>query len=256
MVSHGGYWDPQTSTVDWCETNYTVTKYCAEAVNALTNFIFFYLGIKGIAKYRHEPILLVSYVGYLTVGIGSFLFHATLKYPMQLLDELPMIWTASILLFASLSRSVPNPTAFSIGLTTATISLTLAYLYIANPEILFISFGILLVAVLIVNLLKKPSKGPDTAIISRMKWIGIPTLGFGFVCWLVDRHFCDTFQAWRAALGQPWATLLELHGWWHIAMGNCCHYAILWVVRLENDDKYRMTWKGFPWLEPINVKKD
>jgi len=83
--SYRGYWDPQTSTVDWCESNYTVTKYCAEAFNASTNIIFFYLGVKGIALYRHDPILLISYIGYLTVGLGSFLFHATLKCELDLI---------------------------------------------------------------------------------------------------------------------------------------------------------------------------
>ncbi len=82
--THEGYWDPQTSTVDWCESNYTVTKYCAEAINATTNILFLYLGLKGIAKYRHDTILLISYIGYLTVGIGSFLFHATLKCKLAL----------------------------------------------------------------------------------------------------------------------------------------------------------------------------
>jgi len=42
----------------------------------------------------------------------------------------------------------------------------------------------------------------------------------------------------------------------HLAMGNCCHYAILWVVRLENGDKYKMTWKIFPWLERVEVKQE
>jgi hypothetical protein len=79
MTWNGGYWDPRTSSVDWCESNYTVTRYCAEFINASTNIVFFYLGLKGIAKYRDDPILLISYIGYLTVGIGSFLFHATLK---------------------------------------------------------------------------------------------------------------------------------------------------------------------------------
>jgi dihydroceramidase len=133
---------------------------------------------------------------------------------MQLLDELPMIWTASILLYASLSRSVAYPARFSIALTAATVGITVFYLYVANPEILFISFGVLLVAVLIVNLLKKTSKSSDNEVVSKMKWVGIPMLVFGFVCWMVDRHFCDTLQAWREAIGQPWATLLELHGWW------------------------------------------
>jgi dihydroceramidase len=133
---------------------------------------------------------------------------------MQLLDEIPMIWTASILLYASLSRSVAHPALLAVGLTVTTVGVTLFYLYVANPEILFLSFGILLVAVLVVNLLKKTPVSSDNALVSKMKWIGIPSLVFGFACWMSDRHFCDTFQAWRAAVGQPWATILELHGWW------------------------------------------
>ncbi len=133
---------------------------------------------------------------------------------MQLLDELPMIWTASILLYASLSRSVSYPARVSTGIIVATVGITLIYLYVAKPEILFISFGFLLVAVLIVNLLKKTSESSDDKIVTRMKWSGISMLVFGFVCWLIDRHFCETLQAWRNVIGQPWATLLELHGWW------------------------------------------
>ncbi len=87
MESNGGYWDPRTSTVDWCESNYTVIRYCAEAINVSTNIIFFYLGLKGIAKHRHDPVLFTSYIGqfYLTVGIGSFLFQATLKCKLDLI---------------------------------------------------------------------------------------------------------------------------------------------------------------------------
>ena len=33
--------------------------------------------------------------------------------------------------------------------------------------------------------------------------------------------------------------------------GNCCHYAILWVVRLENGDKYKMTWRIFLGLNKL-----
>ena len=133
---------------------------------------------------------------------------------MQLLDELPMLWTASILLYTSLSRSVANPALFSTGVTVTTVGVTVLYLYIANPEILFVSFGILLITVLIVNLLKEPSKSSDNEVVSKIKWFGIPMLVFGFVCWMVDRHFCDVLQTWREAVGQPWATLQELHGWW------------------------------------------
>jgi len=37
--------------------------------------------------------------GIVLVGIGSFLFHATLLYEAQLADELPMIYVGSISLF-------------------------------------------------------------------------------------------------------------------------------------------------------------
>jgi hypothetical protein len=37
-------------------------------------------------KYRDDPILLISYIGYLIVGIGSFLFHATLKCNLDLVS--------------------------------------------------------------------------------------------------------------------------------------------------------------------------
>jgi dihydroceramidase len=132
---------------------------------------------------------------------------------MQLLDELPMTWTASILLYASLCRSVAHPARLSIVLASMTIGITVFYLYVANPNILFTSFGILL-AVLVVNLLKKTRVSSDGKVISKLKWVGIPLLAFGSACWILDMQFCDTLQAWREAIGQPWATLLELHGWW------------------------------------------
>jgi dihydroceramidase len=34
----------------------------------------------------------MCYGSLLVVGIGSLLFHMTLRYEMQLMDELPMIW--------------------------------------------------------------------------------------------------------------------------------------------------------------------
>lgn len=76
------YWGPVTSTIDWCEENNYATVYAAEIVNTLTNFVFMYLAFKGIRSCRrhgHDAIFLVSFVGYLLVGTGSFLFHATLK---------------------------------------------------------------------------------------------------------------------------------------------------------------------------------
>ncbi|MBZ3884813.1 Alkaline ceramidase 3 [Sciurus carolinensis] len=46
-----GYWGPTTSTLDWCEENYFVTQYIAEFL----------------------------------VGMGSWCFHMTLQYEMQVM---------------------------------------------------------------------------------------------------------------------------------------------------------------------------
>lgn len=93
-----GFWSPVTSTLDWCEEvskrlsfyklalidrkNYVVTRYSAEIINTLTNFLFMYLAAKGIRnclKHGHDTVFLVAFIGYLLTGTGSFLFHATLK---------------------------------------------------------------------------------------------------------------------------------------------------------------------------------
>lgn len=59
-----------------------ITPYCAEFVNTVTNVIFIHLGIMGIRdclRYGHDRVFITSYLGYIIVGLGSMLFHATLK---------------------------------------------------------------------------------------------------------------------------------------------------------------------------------
>jgi dihydroceramidase len=62
--------------------DYYATIYFAEIVNALTNLLFLWLGLKGLLscrKYGHDVVFQVAFCGYLLVGAGSFLFHSTLK---------------------------------------------------------------------------------------------------------------------------------------------------------------------------------
>jgi hypothetical protein len=62
--------------------DYYATIYSAEIVNAFTNLLFLALGLRGIRnclKYGHDTIFTVSFLGYILVGAGSFLFHSTLK---------------------------------------------------------------------------------------------------------------------------------------------------------------------------------
>lgn len=62
--------------------DYYATPYAAEIVNSFTNLAFVYLAYRGVAscvRNGHDTVFLIGFVSYLVIGLGSFLFHATLK---------------------------------------------------------------------------------------------------------------------------------------------------------------------------------
>ena len=94
-----GFWGTHDAEFDWCEFNYTVSKYIAEICNVLTSFLYCAAAIalaRGNAGVVFSPrvpeghCLGVMLAALFLTGIGSAAFHATLRYDMQLLDELPM----------------------------------------------------------------------------------------------------------------------------------------------------------------------
>ncbi|KIW06560.1 uncharacterized protein PV09_02990 [Verruconis gallopava] len=149
-----GYWEPITSTLDWCEENYYATPYSAEIVNTMTNLLFLYLGIKGVyncVTQGHDRIFLICCLGYLVVGSGSFLFHSTLKYPMQLVDELSMIYTTCLMCFATFgyAKSKPYQAVLGASLVSLAAFITLYYHYLEDPTFHQVAYAILTAVVLI-----------------------------------------------------------------------------------------------------------
>jgi len=87
-------WGYHTGTIDWCETNYSHSPYIAEFVNTLTNLPTILLGIYGVWHTTQNGIPLrygLCYLGLSLIGVGSFGFHASLRWEWQLMDELPMV---------------------------------------------------------------------------------------------------------------------------------------------------------------------
>jgi len=101
-VNSTGYWGEVTATIDWCEHNYTLTKYLAEFWNSVSSLVILVLGLAGalLARRRHlEHRYIWLNFAVAVVGFGSFMFHGTMRFGWQLWDEIPMIYAALVWLF-------------------------------------------------------------------------------------------------------------------------------------------------------------
>jgi len=274
-----GFWAPVTSTINWCEEDYYATIYSAEIVNTLTNLLFIVLGYKGVRnclRYKHDNVFIMVFLGYLLVGSGSFAFHSTLKYPMQLVDELSMIYTACLMCYATFSFSQSRLVRQLLGggLLSLALFITLYYHYLQDPVFHQNAFAILIAFVLFrsmyvmeVNLrpkkriyaesgihresLKQATDDQRDSMIIKEMWLmvalGLSIFLGGFGIWALDRVHCSKLRQWRHAIGLPWGILLEGHGWWHIMTGIGSYFYIVWAIWLRhclNDRKeeYVLNW--------------
>ena len=87
------YYGKPNAEFDWCEENYEVSPYIAEFVNTVTGFLYFLptaLGFKlhnGLSLNSKLVLFFVS-----CIGLGTVLFHGSLQYKAQLIDELPIYY--------------------------------------------------------------------------------------------------------------------------------------------------------------------
>jgi hypothetical protein len=147
------------STVDWCESNYLLSNYFAEYWNTITGMcillsglIFYYNYKKFIYESKYTINFIRITILLLVVGIGTMLFHATLFYPFQLLDELPMILLANeyltVLMSLKTTQMAIPKTSYDYlnnGLFITNKSLPFIILsYFIHPRLQIITFHITL----------------------------------------------------------------------------------------------------------------
>ncbi|KAL2146266.1 hypothetical protein VTI28DRAFT_4562 [Corynascus sepedonium] len=233
-----GFWGEQTSTLNWCEEDYNITFYCAEVVNTLTNLVFMWLGIKGlrnVLSYNHSRVFILVFLGYIVVGLGSMAFHTTLKYEMQLADELPMIYTVCIMGFATFAYKRPARVRILIAaaLIGLAVFITVYYLYAKDPVFHQVAYGLLTAGtifrgfyVMETGLRPKLSQRKEPAECDqymrnmyKLAFTGILMFLAGFFIWNMDNIYCHHLTNTKNNLLLPWSVVLEGHGWWHILTG-------------------------------------
>lgn len=138
--------------MSWSQ-NYNVTYWCAELINSSTNLLFIGLAVKGLlncVKHGHDTIFAVSFVGYGLVGAASLAFHATLKYPWQLADEMSMIVITLIMCYATFShgRNWLFSNILAISLISLALFIGVYYHYLQDPTFHQTAYAILTAVVL------------------------------------------------------------------------------------------------------------
>lgn len=116
MSSYPPYWGPPTSSIDFCEANYVSSPYIAEFHNTWSNISIVGSGMYGFTSFAAPrafqndwPRFYFCWFGFVVVGLGSMAFHCTMRRGWQRTDELPMMLTNLVFVYAletpALSRS-------------------------------------------------------------------------------------------------------------------------------------------------------
>lgn len=263
------YWGPPSATIDWCEENYLFTPYIAELINSLTNIGFILLAIHHIYstfKNKHGLLYIFISLGFASVGIGSFMFHSTLWYEHQLMDELPMVWVTAIPFGYIWGWNKPEPYHLIWNIGTLLITSLFTYIYIfiyRNPIFHQVFYAILNFGVIYKTIKTIQLVIPDEKVRKNQYKLLIFAFSlfiFGFFIWNLDNLFCQYLINWRHNyLGWPLGFLIEGHGWWHVFTGLGIYYFILYNMILSTymrneGDKYQVVRHGF--LVEVRRKKE
>ena len=87
------YWGKPNAEFDWCERNYHRSAYVSELINTVTGFLYIFVAatsyvlMSANAMTTHVKLNLLFIF---MIGIGTVMFHCTLQYEHQLVDELPI----------------------------------------------------------------------------------------------------------------------------------------------------------------------
>lgn len=241
MAPTVGFWGEPTSTLDWCEENYTITSYIAEFWNTISNLAIIVPSFGGFYyayKNNLENRILLCFISLALVGFGSWNFHMTLLYEMQLFDELPMLWGSLILLYVLVTHvytrfencAKQHQLLISSLIAYGVLS-TIIYLSFKTPILFQVAYGLLVTVMLYFDIYivkHKPSNG-------RLFYSSCAFYYGGFCVWLVDNFYCSNLRTLRSEFLPVYLSpFTQLHAWWHFMAGYGAYLHILFCAHSRN----------------------
>lgn len=219
-----GYWEPHTSSVDFCERNYEHSEFVVEWHNSWSSFVgISVFGLIGLIwgnptkEMRHT----LGYLILTLIGLGSVGLHGSLHWIFQSSDELPMIYLVAVANYMCVEvdskvgepKYPQLPTFLNILMVINTfIYYTFQHIYAVFIATYAVS-SILNTFLLVYVVYWKNTGGKMGKKIFKGTIIGY--LIIAFPIWLVDMHCCN----WVLTNVADNMHGLTLHVVWHLCAG-------------------------------------
>jgi len=256
-----GFWGKPTALIDWCEENYVVTTYVAEFWNTVSNLvmiipplIFAYQAKRQGLERRYFWLQLTV----LLVGIGSWLFHMTLRYGMQITDELPMVFGSCFFIYTLFENCEPSgQTNFplAIGLFLYSLIAIVVYLFVQNPVFFQTIYGLTVFAT-IGRALFNIKYLPPCRKVWYLYFTSSASYLIAFCLWNVDQIFCHDLRNIRVGLANISSILApfsQLHALWHLLAAHATYQSIIFnclarQIYLGRPCQLKVAFYLFPYL--------
>lgn len=202
------------ASMNFCEQDNLHSSFIVEYYNTISSLPYIFLGYYGFYYYKQLHYKNnYSFILLILIGFGSCLFHATMNRFTQLLDEIPMIWLNTFLIYQICDSYLFFILSFMI---------TIIYSIYHSYTIFLIYFGYTgLLIFLIPIFLNKNLLAKRLLILSLTLFI------FGFIQWIIDNTFCSYVHNYY------------LHAWWHILSGFSVYFYIQHQLAMKPHNIYK-----------------
>ena len=235
FVTNSGFWEPHSSSVDFCEPNYMHSPYIAEFHNVWSSVFISVLAALGM--YFSNPLqdtrTMIMFSTLFVVGLGSVVLHSTLRDFGQSADEVPMLWVNISLIFC-LSTLHTKKSVLYTGLLLFGVGVLQTVGYFTMRHVYdFFLFSFISTSCVVVSwtaaIVMSDRNSPDW----ELRWFlysrSILSFVFiGFSLWVFEMNHCASLLPYY--LQAQGATF---HILWHLGSGLGAYLQILLMIAIR-----------------------